>query len=360
MYFSIVFYLFICIGLSLTNDTIVFTRGENGYFCIKIPSILTTSRGTLLAFGEARLYSCSDYTQTDIVYKRSVDNGQTWSDLQVLYRGNSSNDQYTRAGNIAPVQLKYNQRILIPFCKNNLIVMQTYSDDDGLTFSPPRIIPNVTESDWKWVGLGPPSGLLLQSNRILIPSYYSIHENDNGLLSTGYVMLNDDNGQIDKWYLGGKFHLETYFPNECQAVEFLPSNNSIFINSRSLGEKRVGAYSNDGGKTFDRVKVLKTLVQPITGCQGSTIYHQTSGQLFYTGLDETSIVRSHLSLYISTDRGENWIFNRTIHEGSSSYSSLTIMKDQSVGLLYEWANQTDLLFVPDYMTFTVVYNASKS
>jgi sialidase-1 len=181
MLFSILFFLFIYIKISFENDSIVFRRGESGYFCIKIPYILTTARGTLLAFGEARMFSCGDTTQTDIVYKRSLDNGQTWSNLQILYRGNASNDNYNHVGNITPVQLKYNQRILIPFCKNNLIVMQTYSDDDGLTFSPPQIIPNVTKSNWKWVGLGPPSGLLLQSNRILIPSYYSIHKNDKGL-----------------------------------------------------------------------------------------------------------------------------------------------------------------------------------
>jgi sialidase-1 len=346
--------LFIQINLSFENDSIVFTRGENGYFCIKIPSILTTARGTLLAFGEARMFSCSDYTQTDIVYKRSVDNGQTWSNLQVLYRGNASNENYTRVGNIAPVQLKYNQRILIPFCKNNLIIMQTYSDDDGLTFSPPQIIPNVTKSDWKWVGLGPPGGLLLQSNRILIPAYYSIHTNDNGLFSTGYVMLNDFNGQIDKWYLGGEFHLETYFPNECQAVELLPNNNSIFINARSLGTKRIGAYSSDGGRTFNKIKTLNTLVQPLTGCQGSTIYHQNTQQLFYTGLGETSFIRSHLSLYISKDQGENWTFMKTIYPGSTSYSSLTVLNDQSIGLLYEWSKKTDVIFLPDYITFTKI------
>ena len=244
------FFLLVHIQLSYETDTVVFTRGENGYFCIKIPSILTTTRGTLLAFGEARMFSCSDYTETDIVYKRSLDNGRTWSNLQILYRGNSSNEKYNRVGNIAPIQLKYNQRILIPFCKNNLMIMQTYSDDDGLTFSRPQIIPNVTKSNWKWVGLGPPAGLLLQSNRILIPAYYSIHSNDNGLFSTGYMTLNDFNGQLDKWHLGGEFNFEDYFPNECQAVELLPNANSIFINARSLGIKRIGAYSNDGGITF--------------------------------------------------------------------------------------------------------------
>ena len=347
--------LLIFTKISTGLDSIVFTRGENGYFCIKIPSILTTSRGTLLAFGEARMFSCSDYTQTDIVYKRSLDNGQTWSDLKVLYRG-EGNGNYSRVGNIAPVQLKYNQRILIPFCKNNLIVMQTYSDDDGLTFAQPEIIPNVTQPEWTWVGLGPPGGLLLQSNRILIPSYYSTQKNDNGLFSTGYVILNDHNGQIDKWYLGGKFHYEAYFPNECQAVEFVPTNNSILINARSLGEERIGIYSNDGGLTFNRIKLLKTLVQPLTGCEGSMVYHQKTQQLFYTGLAETSYIRTNLSLYTSADQGENWTFVKTIYPGSSSYSSLTIMNDQSIGLLYEWANHTDLIFQPDYMTFTIVYS----
>ena len=194
----------------------------------------------------------------------------------------------------------------------------------------------------------------LQSDRILIPSYYSTHENDNGLFSTGYVMLNDNNGQLDKWYLGGEFHHETYFPNECQAVEFLPNQNSIFINSRSLGTKRIGAYSNDGGITFHKTKVLNTLVQPLTGCQGSTIYHQNTQQLFYTGLGETSFIRSNLSLYTSKDNGENWNFIKIIYPGSSSYSSLTILNDQSIGLLYEWANKSDPIFLPDYITFTII------
>lgn len=272
---SSILFLLIHVEQSIAGvvDTIVFRRGEGGYYCIKIPSILTTSKGTLLAFGEARLFTCSDYTQTDIVYKRSIDNGQTWSDIKILYRANNTiktrfgASNYSRVGNIAPVQLN-NGRILIPFCKNNLVVMQTYSDDDGLTFSPPQLIPNVTRATWKWVGLGPPGGILLKSNRILIPAYYSTHPNDNGLLSTGYVMLNDHNGQVDKWYLGGEFRDEIYFPNECQAVE-LATNNSIFINARSIESRRIGAYSKNGGLSFDKVEPLKNLVEPVTGCQGS-------------------------------------------------------------------------------------------
>jgi sialidase-1 len=44
----------------------VFTAGEGGYFCIKIPGMIQTTNGTLIAFGEARMFSCSDYTWTGL------------------------------------------------------------------------------------------------------------------------------------------------------------------------------------------------------------------------------------------------------------------------------------------------------
>lgn len=336
------------------SESVVFSRGEGGYYCIKIPSILTTSRGTLLAFGEARMYSCSDYTQTDLVYKRSTDAGRTWSSMRILYKADNNSSNFTRVGNIAPVQLKTsNQRILAPFCRDNLIVMQTYSDDDGVTFSTPQVVPNVTRPDWKWVGLGPPAGLLLQSNRILIPAYYSTRPNDNGLLSTGYVMLNDHDGRVDKWYLGGEFRDEFYFPNECQAVEL--KNNSVLINARSLDTKRVSAYSDDGGVSFRRVETFATLVQPITGCQGSMVFQPSSQLLFYSGLDTKSLVRSKLSLYVSKDYGKSWVLVKLVFAGSSSYSALTLLDENKIGLLYEWANKTDIIFDPDYISYTVVY-----
>jgi sialidase-1 len=172
-------------------------------------------------------------------------------------------------------------------------------------------------------------------------------------------MLNDFNGQIDKWYIGGEYNYDNYFPNEGQAVELLPNKNSIFINARSISTKRIGAYSNDGGLTFNKIQLLNTLVQPIYGCEGSTIYHQNSGQLFYTGLAETSIDRNNLSLYTSKDNGENWTFIKTIVPGPSAYSSMTILNDQSIALLYESCSNDNFMFQYDSLTFTVIYNQTK-
>ncbi len=83
--------------------------------------------------------------------KRSEDNGETWSELRVLY-SNSTANVTNVVGNAAPVQDSFNGRIWIPFCINNEIVYITYSDDDGLTFSEPVYYPNLVHSDWKWIG----------------------------------------------------------------------------------------------------------------------------------------------------------------------------------------------------------------
>lgn len=69
-------------------QTVVFTAGEMGYYCFRIPSLLFTSQGTLLAFAEGRgqhTKSCNDHGDVHIVLKRSTDYGHTWSNLTVIY-----------------------------------------------------------------------------------------------------------------------------------------------------------------------------------------------------------------------------------------------------------------------------------
>lgn len=137
--------------LSVSQQSIVFQRGEGGYYCIKIPSLLKTSNGTLVAFGEGRMFSCSDFTWTDLIYKRSTDNGNTWGPLKILYSNSSAVDkQYTVIGNAAPVVLRDSGRIVLPFCRNNLQVMLTHSDDDGINWSTPINISNVVHPSWLW------------------------------------------------------------------------------------------------------------------------------------------------------------------------------------------------------------------
>lgn len=41
--------------------------------------------------------------------------------------------------------------------------------------------------------------------------------------------------------------------------------------------------------------------------------------------------------------------------GSAAYSALTVLPDKAVGVLYERANTTQIIFLPDHITFEVVW-----
>lgn len=45
----------------------LFSAGDSGYYCFKIPALLATQNGSLLAFAEARKFNCADHTWIDMV-----------------------------------------------------------------------------------------------------------------------------------------------------------------------------------------------------------------------------------------------------------------------------------------------------
>lgn len=63
-------------------------KARENYHCTRIPALVTTTKGVLLAFAEGRTRltttGCHDVGDNDIVLKRSLDGGATWQDLQVV------------------------------------------------------------------------------------------------------------------------------------------------------------------------------------------------------------------------------------------------------------------------------------
>ena len=69
---------------TLPPTSTVFTPGEAGYAAFRIPGVASLQH-TLLVFAEGRKFGCDDFAgQHDVVYKRSTDNGQSWSPLRTL------------------------------------------------------------------------------------------------------------------------------------------------------------------------------------------------------------------------------------------------------------------------------------
>ena len=205
------------------------------------------------------------------------------------------------------------------------------------------------------VGTGPPGSIQLDSKRIVVPAYHTFKPfNFDGDVSEAHMMISDDEGK--SWYLGGTIaDWLLQFPNENQAVSL--GGDLVFVNARTLLTDRIGAYSRDGGLTFEPHFILKGLSQPLEGCQGSTIPHPDTGTLYYSGpiVPLPTPLRYNMSIFTSEDNGTTWTSRAVIHPGSSSYSSLSVLGDgHSIGLLYEWANKTKIIFDPDYFSFVVI------
>ena len=65
-------------------ETEVFRSGEGGYHTYRIPALITTAKGTLLAFCEGRRNSGGDSGDIDLLLRRSRDGGKTWSAVQKI------------------------------------------------------------------------------------------------------------------------------------------------------------------------------------------------------------------------------------------------------------------------------------
>lgn len=148
---------------------------DPGYACFRIPAVVKTTEGTLLAFAEGRVLNCGDAADIDIVVKRSTDGGRTWGPLQVVNDGGGDTH-----GNPAPIVDRETGRILLAETYNkgrtdsascsvpcNRTPHLQYSDDDGLTWSQPRDLSDeILPANWNsWYATGPVHGIQLTRGR---------------------------------------------------------------------------------------------------------------------------------------------------------------------------------------------------
>ncbi|MBC8354238.1 MAG: exo-alpha-sialidase [Planctomycetes bacterium] len=328
-----------------TITTSVFQSGTDGYHTYRIPAIVTTNEGDLLAICEGRKTSRSDHGDVDLVMKRSIDDGQTWSSLSLVYE--EGDDAKTTIGNPCPVVDRSTNTIWLPFTRENEDVMLTSSRDGGKTWSAPRTITkDVKREDWTWYATGPGNGIQLErgpfKGRLVIPCDHRIQGITDRQKSTrSHVIYSDDHGAT--WRIGG---ITAFEMNECAIAEL--SGGRLMLNMRSnRGKgKRGVAISDDGGVSWSECSDDDTLIEPV--CQASLIRHSWSdaddkSRLLFSNPASKS-GRDHLTLRISYDEGETWPIAREIHAGSSAYSCLTRLRSGSVGLLYERENYSEIAF----------------
>ena len=65
------------------SGSVLFPSG-NGIACYRIP-VLVTDGPTMLAFAEARVYSCSDHGPKHLAMRRSSDSGRSWDPITFIF-----------------------------------------------------------------------------------------------------------------------------------------------------------------------------------------------------------------------------------------------------------------------------------
>ncbi|CAM9967184.1 unnamed protein product, partial [Chrysoparadoxa australica] len=79
----------------------VFVNGVDGYETYRIPTMVTTNSGTVLAFCEGRRNGHEDTGDIDLILKRSFDEGRTWSNNLIVYE--EGGDQSITIVNPVPI-----------------------------------------------------------------------------------------------------------------------------------------------------------------------------------------------------------------------------------------------------------------
>ncbi|WP_277481617.1 sialidase family protein [Catalinimonas alkaloidigena] len=315
---------------------------QDSVSCYRIPALITATNGDLLAAIDERVPSCGDLKWSDdinIVMRRSEDNGKSWSEVKTIIDfplGQSASDpSFILDEETGEVFLFYNFMDLKKE-KDVYYLHMMKSKDHGQSWSEPEdITTQITKPDWqqdlKFITSG--RGTQTREGRLL----HCLVNLDKGM----HLFGSDDHGE--SWFL-----IDTPIKpaDESKVVEL--ADGRWMINSRvnELGLRYVH-ISDDEGKSWVS-QPDSSLLDP--GCNASLIRYnfekdgESQDCLLFSNL-KSEEGRRNLNVRVSYDEGQSWTEGKVIYPGEAAYSSLTILKDGKIGLLFEKDDYTENVFV---------------
>ncbi|KPI11458.1 LamG domain protein jellyroll fold domain protein [Actinobacteria bacterium OK074] len=338
------------------DQQVLFRASQDpGYACFRIPSIVRTNDGTLLAFAEGRVLNCGDANDIDIVMKRSTDGGRTWGPLQVVNdgggdtHGNPTAMVDRRTGRILLAETYNKGRTDSSGCGSpcDRTPHLQYSDDDGLTWSQPRdLTDEIRPSSWNsWDGTGPGHGIQLTRGKHAGRLVFGVNAEswDGSKVSAAHAALvySDDGGE--HWHLGATQSWpvsdDGTFPQKPQELSVTErQDGTLLVSAREqdgidLGQ-RTQAVSRDGGTSFSGpFRALPDVYTPEVQCSVLN-----PGDRILLACPGDPDRRRSMMIRSSFDGGRTW---QGLDRGTavtadwSGYSDLVQADRQTIGLMYE-------------------------
>ena len=311
----------------------VFVSGRDGYHTYRIPALVVSRQGTVLAFCEGRKSSPRDDGDIDLLLKRSEDGGRTWT-RQLIVHEEGGNAPIT-IGNPCPI-VDVSGLIHLLFTRDNHRLFYTSSSDDGRSWSKPAEHTAILKGyDYPLVRIatGPGHGIQLRSGRLVAPIWVCDRERtakDRNSAAERYrsgVICSDDGGGT--WTPGGLVAPDLHCLNESTVLE--RSDGSLLLNMRG---HRIGfralAESWDGGLTWSPPRLERSL--PCPTCQGS-ILSTAAGEVIFS--NPSADTRTNLTVRLSIDQGRTWAASRVLEAGPAGYSDLAAIQGGHFLCLYE-------------------------
>lgn len=343
-------------------------------FFYRIPALAHVGGGVVIAAWDARPGSAADAPNPNsIIQRRSTDNGQTWGPLQIIAAGQAGAAKYGYSDPSYVVD-KETDRVFAFFVHSkdqgfqgsvygdddaNRQVMGAaviHSDDQGLTWSAPRLITDVAKTsngttaggvytpvagDVKGTFATSGEGIQLQygpyAGRLIQQYAGRVLQSDGSTAIQAYSVYSDDNGET--WQRG---EFVGTGMDENKVVEL--SDGRVMLNSRDSanGRMRKVAISTDGGQTYGPVTRDAELPDP-TNNASITRLHPDAAQgsadakklIFTNANNGANGDRVNGGVRLSCDDGETWPGLRTIETGTFGYSTATAMDEGRVGVLWE-------------------------
>lgn len=342
------------------SETVLFQENTDGFKLYRIPGIVITSNGTILAYCEARKFTEADRGEIEIHMRRSTDGGRSWTKAtQIAHHGprlprNPHMPEKKKSKDMGgPGEQTVNNPVAIAcrdgtvhllYCVEYMRCFTIRSLDHGENWSEPVEITAAFDSlrdrcQWQVIATGPGHGIQLRNGRLLAPFWMTDYEKRTPMHHAAGVVYSDDQGQ--SWKTGD---IAVPAGGESNLVEL--SDGQVLFTSRNgdTRNRRMMTLSPDGVSRWSTPKVIDELLEP--GCMAGLISHPGEGGegsngkpcLLYSApftTERAHQARRDVTIHLSQDDGRTWPSRKTIFHGPSAYSDLAVLPNGQVLCFYE-------------------------